>query len=130
MSIVLTPGNVNDATAFGQVFDGICVPRASWGRPRTTPERGLGDKAYSSKAICRLLRRRSIVATIPERRDQAANPRRRGALGGRPPTFDKVVYRDRNEVDRCFARLKHSARSRPGSTRSPTATVPELSWLP
>ncbi|MFE9966415.1 transposase [Streptomyces sp. NPDC005525] len=74
MSIVLTPGNVNDATAFGQVLDGICVPRASWGRPRTTPERGLGDKAYSSRAICRLLRRRSIVATIPERRDQAANP--------------------------------------------------------
>lgn len=106
MSIVLTPGNVNDATAFGQVLDGICVPRASRGRPRTTPERVLGDKAYSSRAIRRLLRRRSIVATIPERRDQAANRRRRGTLGGRPPTFDKVVYRDRNVVERCFARLK------------------------
>jgi transposase len=106
MSIVLTPGNVNDATAFGQVLDGICVPRASRGRPRTRPERVLGDKAYSSRAIRRLLRRRSIVATIPERRDQAANRRRRGALGGRPPTFDKAVYRDRNVVERCFARLK------------------------
>jgi transposase len=103
---VLTPGNVNDATAFSQVLDGIRVPRARKGRPRTTPERVLGDKAYSSRAIRLLLRRRGVVATIPERRDQAANHRRRGALGGRPPTFDKVVYRDRNVVERCFARLK------------------------
>ncbi|SDJ45413.1 Transposase DDE domain-containing protein [Streptomyces indicus] len=27
LSIVLTPGNVNDATAFGQVLDGIRTPR-------------------------------------------------------------------------------------------------------
>lgn len=106
LSIVLTPGNTNDATAFGQVLDGIRVPRAGTGRPRTTPDRVLGDKAYSSRAIRRLLRRRGIAATIPERRDQAANRRRRGAHGGRPPAFDKVVYRDRNVVERCFARLK------------------------
>lgn len=106
LSIVLTPGNVNDATAFGQVLAGIRVPRAAEGRPRTTPERVLGDKAYSSRAIRHLLRRRSIVATIPERRDQAANRRRRGTLGGRPPAFDKAIYRDRNVVERCFARLK------------------------
>ncbi|WP_327110879.1 IS5 family transposase [Streptomyces sp. NBC_01341] len=106
LSIVLTPGNVNDATVFGQVLAGIRVPRAAGGRPRTTPERVLGDKAYSSRAIRHLLRRRGIVATIPERRDQAANRRRRGALGGRPPAFDKPIYRDRNVVERCFARLK------------------------
>ncbi|MEU7315513.1 IS5 family transposase [Streptomyces sp. NPDC007083] len=106
LSIVLTPGNVNDATAFGQVLDGIRTPRLGTGRPRTTPDRVLGDKAYSSRAIRHLLRRRGIAATIPERRDQAANRRRRGALGGRPPTFDKVTYRDRNVVERCFARLK------------------------
>ncbi|MFE7795681.1 IS5 family transposase [Streptomyces sp. NPDC057460] len=106
LSIVLTPGNTNDATAFGQVLEGIRVPRAGTGRPRTTPDRVLGDKAYSSRAIRRLLRRRGIAATIPERRDQAANRRRRGAHGGRPPAFDKVVYRDRNVVERCFARLK------------------------
>ncbi|MBD0691083.1 hypothetical protein BG452_33570 [Streptomyces sp. CBMA123] len=43
---------------------------------------------------------------MPERRDQEANRRRRGRLGGRPPAFDKVVYRDRNVVERCFVRLK------------------------
>lgn len=103
---MLTPGNVNDATAFGQVLDGIRIPRAVTGRPRTTPERVLADKAYSSRAIRYLLRRRGIAATIPERRDQAANRRRRGVLGGRPPAFDRAVYRDRNVVERCFARLK------------------------
>lgn len=106
LSIVLTPGNVNLATAFGQVLDGIRIPRVDAGRPRTTPDRVLGDKAYSSRAIRRLLRRRGIAATIPERRDQEANRRRRGRLGGRPSAFDKQVYRDRNVVERCFARLK------------------------
>ncbi|MEU8957970.1 IS5 family transposase [Streptomyces sp. NPDC048518] len=105
LSIVLTPGNTKTATTFGQVLDGIRVPRAM-GRPRTTPERVLGDRGYSSRAIRNLLRRRGIAATIPERRDQAANRRRRGNLGGRPPAFDNVLYRDRNVLERCFARLK------------------------
>lgn len=103
---MLTPGNINDATAFGQVIDGIRIPRAATGRPRTTPDRVLGDKAYSSRAIRDPLRCRGIAATIPERRDQAANRQRRGRLGGRPPAFDRVLYRDRNVVERCFARLK------------------------
>ncbi|MFD5194086.1 IS5 family transposase [Streptomyces sp. NPDC058357] len=106
LSIVLTPGNVNDANVFGEVLDGIRIPRVVTGHPRTTPERVLGDKAYSSRAIRHLLRRRGVAATIPERRDQAANRQRRGRLGGRPPAFDKEIYRDRNVVERCFARLK------------------------
>ena len=57
-------------------------------------------------AIRHLRRRRGIGATIPERRDQTADRRRRGRLGGRPPTFDEETYRDRNVVERCFARLK------------------------
>ncbi|SCF90848.1 Transposase [Streptomyces sp. MnatMP-M17] len=103
---MLTPGNVNDATAFAQVLNSIRIPRAVTGRPRTTPARVLGDKAYSSWAIRHMLRRRGIVATIPERRDQIANRRRRGTQGGRPPAFDKDIYRNRNVVERCFARLK------------------------
>ncbi|MFF8775240.1 IS5 family transposase [Kitasatospora sp. NPDC015120] len=106
LSIHLTPGNVNDATAFAEVLDGIRIPRAGVGRPRTTPERVLADKAYSSRAIRHALRRRGIAATIPERRDQIANRKRRGAHGGRPPAFDKTAYRDRNVVERCFNRLK------------------------
>jgi transposase len=100
------PGQVNDATAFRRVLDGSRFPRAATGRPRTAPDRILGDKAYSSRALRHLLRRRGIATTIPERRDRAANRRRRGALGDRPPAFDTAAYRDRNVVERCFARLK------------------------
>lgn len=103
---MLTPGNVNDATAFADVLDGVRIPRVSTGRPRATPQRVLGDKAYSSRAIRQLLRRRGIAATIPERRDQLANRRRKGLWGGRPPAFDREIHRDRNVVERCFARLK------------------------
>lgn len=105
LSIVLTPGNTHDATAFGQVLDGIRVPRSATGRPRTTPNRVLGGKAYSSREIGRLLWRRGIATTIPQRRDQIANRKRRGTRGGRPPAFDQVVHRDRNVVERCLARL-------------------------
>lgn len=103
---MLTPGNINDTTAFADILDGVRTPRVGTGRPRTTPDRVLGDKAYSSRAIRHLLRRRGIAATIPERRDQVANRRRRGRFGGRPPAFDREIYRDRNVVERCFARLK------------------------
>ncbi len=76
LSIVLTPGNVNDATAFADVLDGVRTPRVGTGRPRTTPDRVLGDKAYSSRAIRHLLRRRG------HRRHDPRAPR----PGGQPPT--------------------------------------------
>ncbi len=66
----------------------------------------LADKAYSSRAIRRHLRRRGIRAVIPQPADQAANRKRRGRLGGRPPTFDREAYKRRNSVERCINRLK------------------------
>jgi transposase len=106
LSIVLTAGNSHDATSFAAVLDGIRIPRVGKGRPRTTPDQVLADKAYSSRTIRALLRRRGIAVTIPERRDQIANRHRRGSLGGRRPAFDKAAYRERNVVERCFNRLK------------------------
>ncbi|WP_312875028.1 IS5 family transposase, partial [Actinomadura litoris] len=106
LSIVLTPGNVNDCTAFPQVLAAIAVPRPGRGRPRCRPERVIADKAYSSAAIRRSLRERGIAATIPERADQRAGRARRGSRGGRPPTFDPVLYKRRNVVERCIGRLK------------------------
>lgn len=103
---MVTAGNVNDSTVFDTVLDAIRVPRATTGRPRRRPERVLADKTYSSRAIRAGLRRRGIRATIPERADQAANRQRRGTLGGRPPAFDKELYKGRNVVERCFSRLK------------------------
>lgn len=81
------------------------VPRPI-GRPRTTPNVVLADKAYSSWAIRTRLRRRGIRAVIPQPSDQAANRKRRGRLGGRPPAFDREAYKQRNTVERCINRLK------------------------
>lgn len=84
------------------LLDVIRVPRAGAGRPRTTPDAVLGDRAYSSRAIRTELRRRGIVAVIPEPRDQQAPRRRRGSRGGRPVAYDPVAYRGRNTVEQFF----------------------------
>ncbi|WP_374228279.1 IS5 family transposase [Streptacidiphilus sp. ASG 303] len=106
LSIVLTPGQAADATAFPAVLEGIRVPRPGPGRPRTRPARVLGDKAYSSRAIRAWCRHHGIAVTIPERADQAGHRLRRGSRGGRPPAFDPQTYKQRNVVERCFNRLK------------------------
>ncbi len=81
------------------------VPRPV-GRPRTTPTAVLADKAYSSRAIRRCLRRRGIRAVIPQPVDQIAKRQRRGQAGGRPPAFDREAYKHRNTVERCINKLK------------------------
>jgi transposase len=103
---VLTGGNVNDCTRFEQVMDAISIRRPGPGRPRSRPDHVIADKGYSSRSIRRYLRRRGIAHTIPERCDQQRNRHRRGPRGGRPPTFNKLIYRHRNVVERCFNRLK------------------------
>ncbi|XMN11297.1 IS5 family transposase [Streptomyces griseobrunneus] len=106
LAVVVTPGNVNDFTVFDTVMDELRVPRTGSGRPRRRPDAVIADKAYSSRAIRQVLRRRGIQAVIPERADQKANRLRRGKAGGRPPAFDRELYRARNVVERCFNRLK------------------------
>src|SRR4029453_11255480 len=68
------------------------------------PDHLTGDKAYSSRANRAALRARHIRHTIPERDDQRANRARR--RGGRPPAFDRVRYRNRNQVERLMNRRK------------------------
>ncbi|MFF8010782.1 IS5 family transposase [Streptomyces parvus] len=105
LAFVLTPGQAGDAPAFEQIMSRLRVPRPI-GRPRTTPDVVLADKAYSSRAIRSHLRRRGIRAVIPPPADQTANRKRRGRLGGRPPTFDREAYKQRNTVERCINKLK------------------------
>ncbi len=66
----------------------------------------LADKAYSSRAIRSHLRRRGIRAVIPQPADQAANRKRLGSHGGRPPAFNREAYKQRNTVERCINKLK------------------------
>ncbi|MEV7526076.1 IS5 family transposase [Streptomyces sp. NPDC091371] len=105
LAFVIMPGQAGHAPAFPQVMARLRVPRRT-GRPRITPNVVLADKAYSSRAIRRHLRRRGIRAVIPQPSDQAAHRKRLGRLGGRPPAFDREAYKQRNTVERCINKLK------------------------
>jgi transposase len=107
MTVLITAGNINDSVVFEHLMAQVRVPRPGGGHPRTTPDVLLGDKGYSARRIRAYLRRRRITAVIPEPRDQQANRARKGSRGGRPPAFDAELYKNRNVIERCFARLKH-----------------------
>ena len=104
--MIVGPGQANDSPVFPELLGRLCVARCGPGRPRTTPEAVLADKAYSARSHRTLLRARGIKAVIPEPSDQVRNRKRRGSRGGRPPVFDALAYRDRNVVERSFNTVK------------------------
>ena len=105
LSVVVTGGQRNDQALLASVLDEIVVPRIGGGQPRTRPDALIADRAYSSGAARRMLRRRKITPVIPQKRDDIAARARRGSAGGRP-AFDKILYKQRNLVERSFALLK------------------------
>jgi transposase len=105
--VLLTAGNGHDSPVFGRLLAALQVARRGPGRPRTRPDYLVADKGYSSRANRGLLRARGIGHTIPEKADQAAYRRRRGAVGGRPPGFDRDRYARRSSVEHGFCQLKH-----------------------
>ncbi|WP_435851836.1 IS5 family transposase [Streptomyces umbrinus] len=106
LAIMLTPGQRHDSVCARPLLERIRVPRAGLGRPRSRPDRVIADKAYSSRDFRAYLRKRDIAYTVPEKIDQQRHRRNRGRRGGRPPVFDRDIYRRRNVVERCFNRLK------------------------
>jgi transposase len=104
--VLVSAGQAHDGPVFEHLMAQLRVDRVGGGTPRTRPLRVRGDKAYSSRAIRTQLRRRGIAAVIPEPSDQIAHRKRRGARGGRPPTFDATDYKCRNVIERSFNTVK------------------------
>jgi transposase len=105
MVIRLTAGQRHEAPVLVALLDAGAVKRpgpdgrSGRGRPRLRPAAVAGDKGYSYPSARRHLRRRGIKAVIPTK----SNQRRRAG-------FDRVAYRERNRVERCFNRLKQYRR--------------------
>ncbi|GHG05850.1 IS5 family transposase [Streptomyces filamentosus] len=80
--------------------------RGPAGRPCARPDAVAGDKACSSRGNRSHLRERDIKAVIPQKRDQAANRKKKGSRGGRPVAHDAELYKERNTVERLINKLK------------------------
>jgi transposase len=59
----------------------------------------IADKAYDSNAIRATVKAAGMKAVIPSNRSRK-----------RPIRHDKVLYRERNRIERCFNKLKHFRR--------------------
>ena len=128
-----TPGQRHDSTQLEAVLDAIRVPRpGGCGRPRKRPDHVITDKVYSYERCRRLLRRRSLAHTIPERSDQRERRRHRP---GRKPAFDREAYRRRNAVERCVNRLEQwrgiatRFEKRAANFRAMVVTAETMIWL-
>jgi len=102
---VLTAGQAADSPRFIPVLKKLRV-RGPVGRPLTRPDAVAADKAYSSRGNRAHLRKRRIKAVIPEEKDQAANRKKKGSVGGRPVSHDAALYKERNAVERLINKLK------------------------
>jgi transposase len=105
LAFVLTAGEAADSPQVIPVLKNIRV-LGPVGRPRTRPGAVAGDKAYSSCGNRAHLWKRRTKAVIPEKKDQAANRRKKGLRGGRPISHDAALYRERNAVERLINKLK------------------------
>ncbi|MGW3607253.1 IS5 family transposase [Micromonospora sp. NPDC005161] len=106
LSLIVTAGHRGDSPQFIPVLRRIRVTRSGVGRPRTCPDLVLADKAYTSRGNRRYLRSRGIKACIPSKKDQDAHRKAKGSQGGRPPAFDRQLYRLRHAVENGINRLK------------------------
>ena len=63
------------------------------------PESVLGDKGYDSNAFVEAIEDRGAKAVIPPKKNRVE-----------PREYDKVIYKERNKVERCVSLLKQCRR--------------------
>jgi putative transposase len=105
VELLMTAGQAGDNPQLVPLLEAHRAARAAAGQPRVRFHL-LADKAYSHPSTRAQLRRRRIRHTIPERGDQVEHRKRQGSRGGRPPSFDKDRYAQRNTIERGIGRLK------------------------
>jgi len=96
LDAVVTAGRAYERTVPAPLLDGI-------GR-RRRPAAVACDKGYDLPRVRRVPRARRLRAVIPEKRKP------HGRRPGRPPVFDRDLYRRRNAVERCVGWLKQCRR--------------------
>ncbi|WP_446217983.1 transposase [Micromonospora sp. IBHARD004] len=106
MAILLTPGQAGDNPQLFNVLDAISVNLPGPGRPRKRPDMLIAAKVYP-----RVHPRRAASARHCPHHPRAIRPDRGPRDHGQswrtpPPAFDRGIYRERNQVERCFNRLK------------------------
>ena len=87
VDFLITGGERNDCT---QAIDLLGQHKAGW---------VLADKGYDSKAILAHIQRMGAVPVVPSLSSRAQQR-----------IYDKQLYRLRNRIERCFAKLKHLRR--------------------
>ena len=87
LRFILTGGQASDATHALPLIAGFTAGHV------------IADKAYDSNAIRDTVKAARMKAVIPSNRSRK-----------RPIRHDKVLYRERNRIERCFNKLKHFRR--------------------
>lgn len=103
LRFILTPGQAGDITQAPALLQGRRAGHV------------IADTAYDSRALRDVIRAAGAVPVIP------ANPTRKN-----PAAHDKLLYRLRNRIERCFNKLKHCRRI---ATRYDRRAVHFLSFL-
>jgi transposase len=99
MTVILTPGPRHEALVLVPLRAPGTVNRRGPGRPKRRPQRLIGAKASSSRALRQYLRRHGSRLTIPRTRgEQRTGP------------FDRRLYRQRNNIERLINRLQQFRR--------------------
>ena len=108
LAALLTPGQQHESTVCTELLANVRVRTSTGGgRPHTRPKLVVADRGYDAGDFRRYLHRRGIRCVIPEKRVPAGKRRRRR---GRPPTFCRATYRQRNVVERLVGWIKEHRR--------------------